>query len=288
MIRKLKFAIILFALAFLCLASTGWADNSGLGLSTSLSLVEQGGAISNPLWPFPDIPLPPFLRRPDLTGDYRNVGSDGAALDLSPAPDNPYHPQGYAPPLGSFSNGWVISNPSQDSNPPGESSVVIVPYNPDVSYLGSLFSMVFKVKFGAGGNSCVLGFSGSSLADIWRVYYNNYDFPLEADFISGDNVLDKQGIILLEAEVEYIIVVTFNSGVFHFYINGVEDTIIEGGASEGTLTSMPDTGDGVCIGDDSFYPNESSPDGTIFKAVAVHKGIAYTPAQAAEITAGLQ
>src|SRR5208337_3590843 len=50
-------------------------------------------------WPFPDIDLPLFLWRPDLTGDYLNLGSAGAALDLTPAPGAP---------LGSFNQGWVI------------------------------------------------------------------------------------------------------------------------------------------------------------------------------------
>src|SRR5208283_3750943 len=98
-------------------------------------------AALNPYWPFPDIALPPFLWRPDLTGDYRNVGSAGAVLDLLPVTvDNPLNPTGSPPPQGTFNNGWVIHAPT------GESSVINIPYHADVSNLGNIWSFIAKFK----------------------------------------------------------------------------------------------------------------------------------------------
>src|SRR5208337_4696513 len=110
-------------------------------------------AALNPYWPFPDIALPPFLWRPDLTGDYRNMGSAGAALDLILTPGEP---------LGSFNNGFIIRNPTGSL-----ASTVNAPINPDVSDLGSIFSIICKIKPYLGGY--ILASYGNS-----NVYYLQY------------------------------------------------------------------------------------------------------------------
>src|SRR5208283_5123985 len=97
-------------------------------------------AALNPYWPFSDIALPFFLWRPDLTGDYRNVGSAGAALDLSAGGSG-----------NSFNNGLLL-----DGN-----GWVVSPYNPDISNIGSLFSFISKgiiVFSGSAGQAIVSGF----------------------------------------------------------------------------------------------------------------------------------
>jgi len=75
----------------------------------------------------------------------------------------------------------------------------------------------------------------------------------------------------------------------HLYINGVEDTIniinIQyGGWPFSTVTNPPF---GLWSGDSSAYPDGPAGAGSKILVEAIHKGIAYTPAQAQEITAML-
>src|SRR5208337_2750124 len=114
-------------------------------------------AALNPYWPFPDIALPPFLWYPEKTGDYTNQGGDGAALDLTPAPGAP---------LGSFNQGWVISNPTGIL-----SSAVSTPYHPDVSDLGAVFSIIVKGKFKS-FSSLYYGYSADNTKGIQLAFEN--------------------------------------------------------------------------------------------------------------------
>jgi len=236
-------------------------------------------AALNPYWPFPDIALPPFLWRPDLTGDYRNVGSDGAALNLAPVPGTP------AP---SFNQGWVISNPTSSL-----CSIVESPDNADVSALGLVFSIIGKVlpqnSINANGTTFVSnGLSTGATGGAGFGINGAAGQPLY--YFIGNNesiLLYLIGTILINDGIEYTIVLTFDTGTMRAYINGVEDTLVESG-SVGTVTALSDTGVGVEVGDAVDSPGAAPcGDGTIIKVVAVAKGIAYTPAQVAEITAGL-
>jgi len=246
---------------------SGFVFNRGLG---NVEVAYTAGYAPN-CWPLPGLPLPRFLWRPDLTGDYRNVGSAGAALNLTPAPGAP---------LGSFNQGWVISNPTGD-----ESSVVRTANNIDLTDFGTVYSFIGKARFNTYlillYGSIVIAFQGPNQPLFFTVFGPTVDNQqYNADF---------QGTMLLQEGIDYIIIWTYNNGAMHLYINGVEDTIniinIQyGGWPFSTVTNPPF---GLWSGDSSAYPDGPAGAGSKILVEAIHKGIAYTPAQAQEITAVL-
>ena len=232
-------------------------------------------AALNPYWPFSDIALPPFLWRPDLTGDYRNMGSAGAALDLSLA-------LGMPPP--SFSNGCVLSSPG------GNSTVLLTSPNPDVSDLGAVCSWIFKVKVPSGSQTIDSNYMADNSGGVAFFLFDGQPFNINL-YQDSNSILAKIGTAICQAGVEYIIVLTFGNGTLHLHINGVEDTPLVDNGSIGTVTRIGATIYGWTIGDDAnsapSYGSDTSSGGSVIKIEAVAKGIEYTPAQAAEITAGL-
>ncbi len=247
-------------------------------------VMQRGGfkALSrlNP-WPFADIPLPPFLWRPDLTGDYRNVGSDGSALDLVVDPGNA------GVPPGTFNNGWVINNPTGDA-----ASIIMIPYNPDVSDLGNVWSMIFKINAKNGGGY-LFGTSYNGDATVgWQMYWwytALFGFVFTFNEADPEHFFNQNGNILLIEGIDHIVVVTCNNGAVNLYIDGVHDTPLQleyPGVSP-DFTGIGDSGSGVYIGDTGPEVDGPSGDGCTIRVHAIAKGIAYTPAQVAEITAGL-
>src|SRR5208283_293307 len=145
-------------------------------------------AALNPLWPFPDIALPEFLWRPDITGNYLNQGSAGAALNLIPDPNN------VGVPPGTFNQGWVISNPS------GSCSVVATPFNPDISELGSVWSMIIKCKLF--GTQVFVSLQSPNVGPSFIFQYNSNSF---LNLMTGNNngEVNVNGTTLLTDGVKY-------------------------------------------------------------------------------------
>ena len=87
--------------------------------------------------------------------------------------------------------------------------------------------------------------------------------------------------------VDYVVILTFNAGVFTAYINGIKVLLSPYNVSHGTTVTSADTGFGFSVAEYSDAPDGPLPDGSKFYLAGVLKGVVWSDADVAAIQAAL-
>lgn len=219
-------------------------------------------------WNVIGVPLPQHLYRFDLHSDYVDRGAVGGINLIEGGTGN------------TFLNGLVIN---------ADGGYAYSAPNPDVNNLGAVFSILVKMKPNGVGFGAIL----NCIPNNWEVFagvqinHQGDSAPLYLAIVKdGENYITKSTATPVNNGDDYVIIITFNAGALKVFINGIEETLVDD-ESIGTVDSVPDTENGMFVGEFFDAPNSPMGDGTVFEVVAIHKGKEYSQAEVTAIQAGL-
>jgi len=220
---------------------------------------------SNPDWNVLGVLLPPHLWRFDLHPDYADRGSVGG-LDLAEGGSG-----------NTFLNGLVIN---------GDGGYAYSAADPDVSNLGAVWSILLKLKPNGAGGAYLTCVADDFITGI-AILGDGDGTPFVILIGKDESTYTVQdSTTLISNGNSYLIVVTFNAGVIKFYINGIEDVLIDS-ETYGVVDVSGNGEQGLFVAEFFDAPDFPAGDGTVFEVVAIHKGKEYSQAEVTAIQAGL-